>query len=58
MSYSSLDPAFLTLFVHVLSLSCPYIYYVFQDFYVGEGGHDRTVMVKRAVAKELCTSGL
>ena len=25
MSYSSLDPDFLTPFVHVLSLSCPYI---------------------------------
>ena len=25
---------------------------------VGEGGHDGTVKVKRAVAKELCTSGL
>ena len=27
-------------------------------FYVGEGGHDRTVKVKRAVARELCTPGL
>ena len=25
---------------------------------IGEGGHNRTVKVKRAVARELCTPGL
>ena len=44
------------MFKRIITISRAYI--TTRKQAVGEGGHNRTVKVKRAVARELCTPGL